>query len=53
VGIELPERVAIVKRGKLRVMQTYRWIEGVPLRDGNDAITVNWLEIEIADAKGP
>jgi hypothetical protein len=47
-----PERLATVKRGKLRVMQTYRWMEGVPLRAGDDAITVNWLEIESADAKG-
>jgi hypothetical protein len=27
-------------------------MEGVPLRDGDDAMTVNWLEIAIADAKG-
>lgn len=26
----------------------YRWINGVPLRDGADALTVNWLEVEIS-----
>ncbi len=30
----------------------YRWIEAVPLRDGKDAILVNWIAFEIVDAKG-
>ena len=30
----------------------YRWIEGVPLRDGKDARNVNWLGVSILDAKG-
>ena len=51
-GIELPKRVVPVKRGKARFTHTYRWMEGVPLRDGDDAMTVNWLEMEIADATG-
>ena len=29
-----------------------RWLEDVPLRDGADAMTVNWLEIEIVDGAG-
>ena len=28
----------------------YRWIEAVPLRDGKDSLTVNWIGFEI-DAK--
>jgi len=30
----------------------YRWIEAVPLRDGKDAILVNWIGFKIVDAKG-
>ena len=30
----------------------YRWIEAVPLRDGKDAMLVNWIGFEIRDAKG-
>jgi hypothetical protein len=51
-GVDLPKRVVPIKRGKKRFTHTYRWIEAVPLRDGNDAMTVNWLEIAIADAAG-
>jgi hypothetical protein len=51
-GIDLPRRVIAVKHGKSRATHTYRWIEAVPLRDGDDAMLVNWLEIEIADASG-
>ena len=51
-GVEVPQRVVALKRGKARVTHTYRWMEGIPLRDGDDAMTVNWLEIAIANAKG-
>ena len=51
-SVEVTQRVVALKRGKARVTHTYRWMEGVPLRDGDDAMTVNWLEIAIADAKG-
>ena len=30
----------------------YRWIEAVPIRDGNDALWVNWIGFESLDAKG-
>ena len=30
----------------------YRWIEGVPLRDGKDARAVNWVAVTIADGTG-
>ena len=48
-GVELPQCVQHSKRGRARFTHTYRWLEGVPLRDGADALIVNWLEIEIAD----
>ena len=51
-GVDLPNRVVPVKRGKKRFTYTYRWLEAVPLRDGNDAMMVNWLELEITDAEG-
>jgi cytochrome P450 len=38
--------------GAARRRHRYRWIEGVPLRDGKDALVVNWLEIEIAEPNG-
>lgn len=46
------ERVETVKRGRLRFRYTYRWLCGLPLRDGKDAMQVNWLSIEIADPTG-
>ena len=30
----------------------YRWTHEVPLRDGSDALNVNWLEIEIVNPQG-
>jgi hypothetical protein len=27
----------------------YRWIEAVPLRDGKDALNVNWLGVTITN----
>ena len=39
-------------QGERFVIHRYRWLENVPLRDGHDALFVNWLEIEIVDASG-
>ncbi len=30
----------------------YRWIENVPIRDGKDALNVNWIGFQIWNAKG-
>jgi hypothetical protein len=30
----------------------YRWLNDVPLRDGKDALVVNWFSVEIQDGKG-
>ena len=51
-GIGLPIVEQTVKRGKQRVVHRYRWLYDVPLRDGADALTVNWFEIEIINARG-
>ena len=51
-GVELDERVETVRRGKQRFRTTYRWMCDLPLRDGNEALHVNWLSIEIADPNG-
>jgi hypothetical protein len=41
-----------IKQGARFVTHRYRWLEAVPLRDGKDAMLVNWLEIEIVDPAG-
>jgi len=51
-GIELDEHVERLRRGRTHATHTYRWLCDVPLRAGKDALTVNWLSIEIHDAKG-
>jgi hypothetical protein len=49
-GIDLPTLSRTVKRGRERVDYRYRWLSDVPLR--GDAMTVNWLMIEIVTAAG-
>jgi Transposase DDE domain len=51
-GIDLTEHVERVKRGKQRFTHRYRWLCDVPLRGDEEALTVNWLQIEILDAAG-
>jgi hypothetical protein len=52
-GIDLPSQERKVKHGKKRFTYRYRWLAGVPLRDGKDALAVNWLDMEIVeDATG-
>ena len=47
-GIDLP--TVIVKRwtGKIEETWTYRYLNGVPLRDGEDALLVNWCEVTVS-----
>ena len=40
------------KPGKRSLTYRYRWIQAVPLRDGKDALAVNWLGVTITDDKG-
>jgi hypothetical protein len=51
-GVELPELTQQVKRGRERFTHTYRWLCDVPLRGDTDAMTINWLMIEIRNAAG-
>jgi len=51
-GADLPMLVQTVKRGKQRFVYRYRWLPDVPLRNGSDALMVNWFEIEIINARG-
>jgi hypothetical protein len=51
-GIALPVLEQTVKRGKQRFVHRYRWLADVPLRDGRDAMAVNWFEIEIINPNG-
>ena len=51
-GGELLTHEEKFKRGKTHVTHRYRWLCDVPLRDGKDALHVNWLEIEIVNASG-
>jgi hypothetical protein len=41
-----------IRKGKAAEKRRYRWIEGVPLRDGKDAALVNWIGFEIFDRNG-
>ena len=50
--IDLPTLEQTVKRGKQRFIHRYRWLNDVPLRDGSDALKVNWFEITIIDPAG-
>ena len=51
-GIELPEHVERVKRGRERATHRYRWLCDVPLRGDEEALRVNWLSIEVVNASG-
>ncbi len=51
-GVELPSLEKKLKKGRSVVTHRYRWMEDVPLRDGKDALHVNWLQIEIINKAG-
>ena len=51
-GAELEHHEVKVRKGKTRETHRYRFVEKVPLRDGKDAMLVNWIGLEILDAKG-
>jgi len=52
-GASLYERTVLERRpGKRSLTYRYRWIEAVPLRDGKDALAVNWLGVTITDETG-
>jgi hypothetical protein len=48
-----PERHEVkLRKRKSTETRRYRWFEAVPLRDGKDAMLVNWIGMEIVDPKG-
>ena len=51
-GAEPERHVETIRKGKAVETRRYRWIEGVPLRDGRDAALVNWVACEIIDRHG-
>ncbi len=51
-GVEVPSMEQKIKQSARFVTHRYRWMEAVPIRDGDDALLVNWLEIEIVDHNG-
>jgi hypothetical protein len=51
-GVELDRHEITVRKGKTRETHRYRFVEQVPMRDGKDAVLVNWIGFEISDAKG-
>ena len=40
------------RKGKRTFTDTYRWVKQVPLRDGDDALLVNWCELTTTDDNG-
>jgi hypothetical protein len=51
-GIVLEELTTRVKVRGNWGRQRYRWLSSLPLREGDDALTVNWFTIEIVDPAG-
>ena len=51
-GAEIEERSITRKEGAKKLAFRYRWFKDAPLREGKDALSVNWIGLTIADAKG-
>ena len=51
-GAEPERHVETIRKGKAVETRRYRWITGVPLRDGKDAVLVNWIALDIFDRHG-
>ena len=47
----LKEKIVEKWTGKYKQSSTYRWINGVPLRDSKDALMVNYLYLQIRNEK--
>jgi hypothetical protein len=50
--LDLNEHVEKHWNGKKRMTWRYRFANGVPIRDGKDALRVNWMELVILDPDG-
>jgi hypothetical protein len=51
-GATLDELSIRRKEGARTLTTRYRWFTGAPLREGKDALAVNWIGVTIADARG-
>ena len=51
-GVALDRHEEKHRKGKTTETRRYRWIEDVPLRDGKDAMLVNWIGSDIVDPEG-
>ena len=51
-GLDLPSKSQEMRRGRQRATHVWRWMTDIPIRDGKDALSVNWLELVIKDAAG-
>ena len=51
-GACVEEHTTAQKVAGKRLAYRYRWFEQAPLRDGKDAMRVNWVGVTITDAKG-
>jgi len=51
-GITLPTIVVNKWTGKVQETYTYQYLNGLPLKDGEEALLVNWCELTITRADG-
>jgi len=51
-GVDIHEIVQKRWTGKERLYERYRFMNNVPIRDGDDALRLNWCELEITDETG-
>ena len=51
-GAQIEEHRLVRKQGAKKLSCRYRWFCGAPLREGKDALTVNWIGLTISDATG-
>ncbi|MCY4460017.1 MAG: hypothetical protein OXC26_06400, partial [Albidovulum sp.] len=47
-GVEVDSLRTVEGKGRKKVHCFYRWMSGVPVRVGEDALKVNWFEITVA-----
>jgi len=52
VGVDITQVVRKPWTGKERLYERYRFMNDVPIRDGDDALRVNWCQLVITDEKG-
>jgi hypothetical protein len=51
-GATPDEHTITEKVARKRLTYRYRWFEDAPLREGKDALLVNWIGVTVTDAKG-